>query len=79
MAGISRSGDFRLRACAQYEAVFASEMTAVSAHANEKIADIRDGVALAEAVEHCNPDIILHLAAQSLVRRSYVGQWRRST
>lgn len=35
------------------------------------IADIRDSVALNRAVRECNPDIVFHLAAQPLVRRSY--------
>jgi CDP-glucose 4,6-dehydratase len=33
--------------------------------------DIRDGGALAEAVQQAEPDFIFHLAAQSLVRESY--------
>jgi CDP-glucose 4,6-dehydratase len=33
--------------------------------------DIRDGAALAAAMARARPDIVLHLAAQSLVRRSY--------
>lgn len=37
----------------------------------EIIADIREGEALAEAVRRSNPDILLHMAAQPLVRRSY--------
>lgn len=40
--------------------------------------DVRDAAALAEAVEAAKPEIVLHLAAQSLVRRSYrdpVGTW----
>ena len=40
--------------------------------ADEMIADIRDRTKLAEALSTCNPDIILHMAAQPLVRRSYV-------
>ncbi len=34
-------------------------------------ADIRDPQAVAEAVKKANPEIVFHLAAQSLVRRSY--------
>jgi CDP-glucose 4,6-dehydratase len=34
-------------------------------------ADIRDGAALASAVARAAPHIVLHLAAQPLVRRSY--------
>ena len=33
--------------------------------------DIRDGVALTEAMQLAAPDVVLHLAAQSLVRHSY--------
>jgi CDP-glucose 4,6-dehydratase len=33
--------------------------------------DIRDGVAIKEAVERINPEVIIHLAAQPLVRESY--------
>lgn len=36
------------------------------------IADIRDAAALSEAVNEARPDIIFHLAAQPLVRRSYI-------
>lgn len=35
------------------------------------IGDIRDRTALAKAVGEANPDIVLHLAAQALVRTSY--------
>jgi CDP-glucose 4,6-dehydratase len=38
----------------------------------ETIADIRNGARLAAALNECNPDIILHMAAQPVVRRSYV-------
>jgi CDP-glucose 4,6-dehydratase len=34
-------------------------------------ADIRDGGRLAQAVRECAPDVVLHLAAQPLVRASY--------
>jgi CDP-glucose 4,6-dehydratase len=36
------------------------------------IADIRDPVALANAMREAAPDIVIHMAAQPLVRRSYV-------
>lgn len=36
------------------------------------IADIRDASLLAAAMKHAQPDIVLHLAAQPLVRYSYV-------
>ena len=35
------------------------------------IADIRDGIKLGEVMQAAKPDIVLHLAAQPLVRRSY--------
>lgn len=34
-------------------------------------ADIRDEATLRQALEECQPDLILHLAAQSIVRRGY--------
>ena len=40
--------------------------------------DVRDAAAVAAAVDTARPEIVLHLAAQSLVRRSYrdpVGTW----
>jgi len=33
--------------------------------------DVRDAAALAQAVAACQPDVVFHLAAQALVRRSY--------
>ncbi len=36
-----------------------------------RIGDIREGGAIAEAVAEADPEIVIHLAAQSLVRRSY--------
>ena len=42
------------------------------------IADIRDLKALSEIVQTCQPQVVLHLAAQPLVRRSYIdplGTW----
>jgi len=38
---------------------------------NHHEADIRDEQALTRAVEDANPDVVLHLAAQSIVRKSY--------
>lgn len=35
------------------------------------VCDIRDAAALTDAVRKCDPEIIFHLAAQALVRRSY--------
>jgi len=41
-------------------------------HGMESIqGDIRDYAGVREAVERCQPEIVLHLAAESLVRRSY--------
>ena len=39
--------------------------------ASSVIADVRDGAALASAMQAAQPDIVLHLAAQPLVRHSY--------
>ena len=39
--------------------------------AGETLADIRDGASLDRALVAANPDVILHLAAQPLVRASY--------
>src|SRR2546425_12400716 len=33
--------------------------------------DIRDAAALAAAMQHARPEVVFHLAAQPLVRRSY--------
>lgn len=46
--------------------------------AHHHLVDIRDPVALAEVVQGCQPQVVLHLAAQPLVRRSYrdpLGTW----
>src|SRR5450830_959526 len=40
--------------------------------ASHTIGDVRDGVALQKAVSRAKPDIVLHLAAQALVRSSYI-------
>ena len=43
-----------------------------------QIADLADQAALAELVQRCQPEVVLHLAAQPLVRRSYqdpLGTW----
>jgi CDP-glucose 4,6-dehydratase len=37
------------------------------------IGDIRDGEALSRAMEAARPDVVIHMAAQSLVRHSYVN------
>jgi CDP-glucose 4,6-dehydratase len=41
--------------------------------ASSTIADIRDAAALAQAMQAARPDIVLHLAAQPLVRYSYAA------
>lgn len=46
--------------------------------ASHKICDIRDYTNLLEAVNHSQPDVVFHLAAQALVRRSFtdpLGTW----
>lgn len=43
-----------------------------------QIGDLADAAALAEVVQRCQPEVVLHLAAQPLVRRSYqdpLGTW----
>jgi CDP-glucose 4,6-dehydratase len=43
-----------------------------------QIGDLADAAALAELVQRCQPEVVLHLAAQPLVRRSYqdpLGTW----
>ena len=50
----------------------------LSERLNHHIADIRDLPALEAIVQSSDPEIVLHLAAQSLVRRSYrdpLGTW----
>jgi CDP-glucose 4,6-dehydratase len=37
-----------------------------------KLADVRDAVALAAALDAAQPDVVFHLAAQALVRDSYI-------
>jgi CDP-glucose 4,6-dehydratase len=44
----------------------------VDAACRTTIADVRDADALAKAVAKCQPDVVLHLAAQPLVRRGHV-------
>ena len=46
--------------------------------AGHNLLDIRDSVSLASLVDSCQPEVVLHLAAQPLVRRSYsdpLGTW----
>lgn len=47
-------------------------LAAASSRVRSVIADIRDLERLKAAVRACRPEIVLHLAAQPLVRRSYV-------
>jgi len=44
----------------------------ISGDISSTIADIRDYDRLLSAMQHCQPDIVFHLAAQPIVRRSYV-------
>lgn len=39
--------------------------------AGEIVGDVRDFGAVEEAVERCSPEVVIHMAAQSLVRRSF--------
>lgn len=43
----------------------------LSLSGDHKILDIRDALSIAAAFEHAQPEIVFHLAAQPLVRRSY--------
>ena len=47
------------------------EAAAIGKVVRHHLADIRDAVAIASIVQDFRPDIIFHLAAQALVRRSY--------
>ena len=47
------------------------ELAGVDAACDSTMLDIRDGDALAHAVSQARPDIIIHMAAQALVRPSY--------
>jgi CDP-glucose 4,6-dehydratase len=46
------------------------ELAAVGADMDELVCDVRDGAAVARALRSSRPDVVLHLAAQPLVRRS---------
>ena len=48
------------------------ETARVAEGMNSIIGDIRDGAALATAMREAAPEIVIHMAAQPLVRRSYV-------
>lgn len=43
----------------------------VAAGLHSRVCDVRDAVALAACVRECRPEIVLHLAAQAIVRTSY--------
>jgi CDP-glucose 4,6-dehydratase len=48
-----------------------SVLAGISRDSDSHFLDIRDGAAVARAVQDASPEIVFHLAAQSLVRRSY--------
>ena len=48
-------------------------LTGESATATSVLADIRDPLRLKQAVMACAPDVVFHMAAQPLVRRSYTN------
>lgn len=47
------------------------ELARLAEFCDDRSCDIRDAAALAERVQSAQPDIVLHLAAQALVRASY--------
>jgi CDP-glucose 4,6-dehydratase len=47
------------------------ELAHVNSLVKSTIADIRDAVTLARALAEARPDVVIHMAAQSLVRESY--------
>lgn len=49
------------------------DMAQVAQGMTSIIGDIRDGAALAKAMHEAAPDIVIHMAAQPLVRRSYAN------
>lgn len=49
------------------------EICRVSEGMNSIIGDVLDSATLARAMQEAQPDVVLHLAAQSLVRRSYAN------
>jgi len=54
------------------------ELLGLAAHMDSRQQDIRDAAALARVVEQARPEVVLHLAAQALVRESYrepVATW----
>lgn len=48
-----------------------SMLLGLGSHPRSRIGDVRDASAVADAVEAADPQIVLHMAAQALVRRSY--------
>ncbi len=48
------------------------ELAGVAQDMTSAIGDIRDGAALSNAMRECAPEIVIHMAAQPLVRRSYI-------
>lgn len=42
-----------------------------TSHIEARFGDIRDSAAVKQAVRAANPDVVIHMAAQALVRRSY--------
>jgi CDP-glucose 4,6-dehydratase len=47
------------------------DLLGLSEHMDSHIVDIRDAAAIEKAVQTCQPEIIIHMAAQALVRESY--------
>jgi CDP-glucose 4,6-dehydratase len=50
-----------------------SVLLGIAGHSRSVIGDIRDGSALAAVVAQARPQVVLHMAAQALVRRSYAA------
>jgi CDP-glucose 4,6-dehydratase len=53
-------------------------VTGTCAGVEHQIGNLADAAALADLVQRCQPEVVLHLAAQPLVRRSYqdpLGTW----
>ena len=46
------------------------ELAAVGSHMRELVADMRDAAAVRDALSQARPEVVLHLAAQPMVRRS---------
>ena len=47
------------------------ELCQVDSMVNSNFADVRDGESLRSAMENARPEVVIHMAAQSLVRESY--------